>query len=84
MATNATNSSICSTTSLNYVLNTLMPDPATNLVFDSFTNIATESPLMSWTASPTANVEYRVSLGTSVRQMISLVTKVQLMQLHIQ
>ena len=66
MATNATNSSICSTTALNYVLDTAVPDPATNLVFDSFTNTATDSPLMSWTASPTANVEYRVSLGTSM------------------
>ncbi len=66
MATNATNSSICSTTPLNYVLNTTMPDPATNLVFDSYTNSATDSPQMLWTASPTPNAEYRISFGSSV------------------
>ena len=66
MATNATNSSLCSTVSLTYTLDTSVPNPATNLVFDPYTTSSTTSPLLSWTASSTADVEYRISLGTSM------------------
>jgi hypothetical protein len=65
MASNATNSSLCSTASLNYVVDTNLPDPATNLSYAPVTASPASSSLMNWTASATAGVSYKVSLGSA-------------------
>ena len=65
MAVNATNSSLCSSVSINYTVDTTTPDAATLLVYNKVTALASASPLLSWTASATAGSTYKVSLGTA-------------------
>ena len=62
---NAKNSSKCSIASVSYVVDSEIPQSAKNLSFPLTTNDITSSPPLSWEQSPTENVNYKVSLGTS-------------------
>ena len=89
MATNATNSSVCSSTHADYTLDTAVPNAATLLSYDAATSSSSSSPLISGFASTTPLAEYRVSLGSSmgakdiiadedVKQMLVIVLQVYL------
>ena len=65
MATNPSNSSLCSSVSLNYEVDTNLPDQATALSYAPVTSSSTSSPTLNWTGSPTPGVSYKVSLGTA-------------------
>ena len=50
---------------MSYVVDSEIPQSAKNLSFPLTTNDITSSPPLSWEQSPTENVNYKVSLGTS-------------------